>query len=77
MDSRTREEKTEEINAALAVLHVVRDREGFEGPIPYRTIAEICGCSKQLVWEIEHDALKKLRHPARASVLDDLRTHLH
>jgi len=65
----TKAEQRHHVDSGLAVLHAIRDREETNRPMSCREIAECVGCSYQLIQEIEHRALRKLRHPSRADVL--------
>lgn len=59
------------VEADLAVLHAIRDMNGIQRPMTFSEIAEPIGVSKTLIQEIEAKALRKLRHPTRARMLQE------
>lgn len=66
------------IDLGLAVLASVRGRTGFRGELTPTDIAEVCGCSKKMIQNIQASALEKMRkrlareHFTAADMLGDI-----
>ena len=54
---------------------VIRLRYGIEydEPMTYQEIAEVVKLSKTMVKQLEHRALRKLRHPSYKDALNDIK----
>ena len=58
----------------LTVLCIVVREKSPKTPVPLKTIAEVCGVTKQAIAAIEFNALKKLRnHPEIKPLIDHLK----
>lgn len=64
--------RKKDIEAGLAVIHAVRDKHGMNCEFSKTEIADMLGCSVALIYQIERDALKKLRHDSNAEMLLEL-----
>ncbi len=45
---------------------------GVDGPMTYAEIAEVVGLSKTMAKQLEHRAIRKLRHPSNRQALIEI-----
>ncbi|MBN46318.1 MULTISPECIES: hypothetical protein [unclassified Methylophaga] len=57
------------IDIGLAVLDIIRP-DGV--PLPYRFIADVCGCSPQFIYGLEQSAIRKLKQQTNGQLQDYL-----
>lgn len=57
--------RNKNIDLGLDVLAVVMTRIGYREPLHGKVIAEICGCNRHSIENVEKRAIKKLRWRAK------------
>ena len=62
------QQKNDTIDAGLAILASMAHRDQR---LSCQEIAEVCDCSRSLIWQIERQAMKKLRARLIAAGLSD------
>lgn len=62
------QQKNDTIDAGLAILAIINPRGQR---LTCQEIAEVCDCSRSLIWQIERQAIKKLRARLIAAGISD------